>query len=469
MTAPLVALVGRPNVGKSTLFNQLTRSRDALVADEPGLTRDRRYGFAPFGGRQVVLVDTGGIVPEAENLEKEIVRQSLHAIDEAALVLLVVDARAGLTLEDQHVVDALRQKARPVLLVVNKAEGLDLATAAGDFFALGFHGPVCTAAVHKQGLDRLRDAILDLLPPAEGNLDEAPEGTAEDAIRIALVGRPNAGKSTLFNRLLKEERAIASDIPGTTRDSIEVPLEWEGRHYRLIDTAGLRRRGKVQEMVEKFSAIKTLQAIESAHVVVMLMDAHAEVSAQDARILTEVAAAGKALVLGLNKWDGLSPEQRGAFESEVERKLAFTEYAAVQRMSGLHGSGLGELMEKVHRAARVAFIDLSTPALTDTLEALVRKHAPPLVGGRRPKLRYAHQGGKNPPRIVIHGNQTERLPDSYKRYLVNGFREAFALWGTPLELNFKTSDNPYKDRKNTLSERQYKRRQRMIKHDRSKR
>jgi len=469
MTAPLVALVGRPNVGKSTLFNQITRSRDALVADEPGLTRDRRYGLARVGDRPIVLVDTGGIVDNADAIEREIVRQSLHAIEEADLVLFVVDARAGVTTEDEFVVDELRARSCRVLLVVNKSEGLDLATAAGEFFAWGFAGPVCTAAVHKQGLGPLSEQIVQMLPPAEPVSEEAPDGSEHDAIRIALVGRPNAGKSTLFNRLLREDRAIASDMPGTTRDSIEVPLVWDGDHYRLIDTAGLRRRGKIQDRVEKFSAIKTLQAIESAHVVVTLLDAQSEVSQQDARILSEVASAGKALVLGLNKWDGLGNDARQRFETEVERKLGFCSYAAVQRMSGLHGSGLGDLMAKVKRAALVAFVDLPTPALTDALEQMVRKHSPPMVSGRRPKLRYAHQGGKNPPRIVIHGNQTGKVPDSYERYLINGFRERFNLWGTPLEINFKTGDNPYKDKKNVLSERQYKRRQRMIKHDRKKR
>lgn len=470
MTAPVVALLGRPNVGKSTLFNQLTRSRDALVADEPGLTRDRRYGIARVGERQVVLVDTGGIVDEAEGMEDAIVRQSLLALEEAALALFVVDARSGLTAADAPVVDALRARNRPTLIVVNKSEGLDAATAAAEFYALGFAGPVCVAAAHRQGLEKLRGAILEHLPPAlQETPDVAPEGSAEDAIRVAIVGRPNAGKSTLFNRLLREERAIASDVPGTTRDSIEVPLEWEGRHYRLIDTAGLRRRGRIHERVEKFSAIKTLQAVESAHVVITLLDARAEVAAQDARILAEVAAAGKALVLGLNKWDGLSAEARGRFESEVERKLSFCQYAAVQRMSGLHGSGLGELMAKVARAAEVAFVDLPTPALTRVLEELVRRHAPPSQGGRRPKLRYAHQGGKNPPRIVIHGSGTARVADNYQRYLNNGFREAFDLWGTPIELEFRASDNPYKDKPNPLSERQYRKRQRIIRHDRRKR
>nr|MBV6628630.1 ribosome biogenesis GTPase Der [Oceanococcus sp. HetDA_MAG_MS8] len=469
MHAPLVALVGRPNVGKSTLFNQLTRSRDALVADEPGLTRDRRYGFARLGAGHIILVDTGGIVVEAEtqSLEAAIVKQSMLAIEEADLVLLVVDARSGLTPADEFVVAALRQRGRRVLLVVNKSEGLDLATAASEFFSLGFEGPIATAAVHKQGVERLRDAIQDLLPQGwDQGLDQAPG--AGDDIRLALVGRPNAGKSTLFNRLLHEERSIASDVPGTTRDTVEVPLTWEGQQYTLIDTAGLRRRGRVQERIEKFSAIKTLQAIESAHVVVMLLDARAEVSAQDARILSEIAHAGKSLVLGLNKWDGLSADERGRFESEVERKLSFCDYAAVVHLSALHGSGLGELMQAVHTSSQVAFVDLPTPALTDTLAAMVRKHAPPQLHGRRPKLRYAHQGGKNPPRIVIHGNQAEKVPASYKRYLINGFREAFELWGTPLALEFRSGSNPYEDRPNKLSDRQIKKRQRMIRHRKSR-
>lgn len=469
MSTALVALVGRPNVGKSTLFNQLTRSRDALVADEPGLTRDRRYGLARVGDRPFVLVDTGGIIEDAESLDREVVRQSFLAIDEATLVLFVVDARSGVNSADEFVVDELRSRGSRVLLVVNKSEGLDQLTAAADFYAWGFDGPVCTAAVHRQGIQALAERIHDVLPEAGPEAQEAPQGSEDDAIRIALVGRPNAGKSTLFNRLLREERVIASDIPGTTRDSVEVPLIWNNRHYRLIDTAGLRRRGKVQDRVEKFSTIKTLQAIESSHVVIALLDSQAEVAQQDARILSEVASAGKALVMGLNKWDGLSNDARGRFESEVERKLSFCSYAAVQRMSGLHGSGLGELMNKVDRAAEVAFVDLPTPALTDALQDMVRRHAPPMIGGRRPKLRYAHQGGKNPPRIIIHGNQTGRVPDTYRRYLINGFRDRFDLWGTPLELNFRTSDNPYKDKKNTLSERQYRRRQRMIRHERGKR
>lgn len=470
MSAPLVALVGRPNVGKSTLFNQLTRSRDALVADEPGLTRDRRYGLARLLERPLILIDTGGIVADVDQaLDAAIVKQSLHAIEEADLVVFVVDAREGVTAADDHVLRELRTRGRPMLLVVNKSEGLDKVTAASEFFGWGLDGPVCIAAVHRQGLTRLAEEIVARLPPAVVEEDSAPEGSAEDAIRLALVGRPNAGKSTLFNRLLREDRAIASEIPGTTRDSIEVPLIWNDEHYRLIDTAGLRRRGKIQDRVEKFSAIKTLQAIESAHVVITLLDARSEVSQQDARILSEVASAGKALVLGLNKWDGLDADARQRFEVEVERKLGFCSYAAVQRMSGLHGSGLGELMQKVRRAARVAFVDLPTPALTDALQDLVRRHPPPTVGGRRPKLRYAHQGGKNPPRIIVHGNQAERVPDSYQRYLINGFRERFDLWGTPLEVNFRSGENPYKDKKNVLSERQYKRRQRMIKHDRGKR
>ncbi len=459
-TAPVVALVGRPNVGKSTLFNQLTRSRDALVADQAGLTRDRQYGFADIADGHCIVVDTGGIMDGAQGLDADVVAQSRLAIEEADLILFLVDARAGVLAEDASIARLLRPHAARTRLVMNKCEGLDRAVVAADFFALGLGEACGIAATHGQGIASLREQIA-----AGVTVAPAPKPRREHGrVAVALVGRPNAGKSTLLNRLVGETRVIASDVAGTTRDSVEVEFDYEDKPYTLIDTAGLRRKSKVSELVEKFSIIKTLQAVDACNVVVALIDGQEGIGSQDARILGMVAESGRAIVLAINKWDGLSVEARKLIRSEIERKLPFLDYATVVTISALHGSGFRQLMQAVNQAHIAAFRDLPTPALTDALERAVQAHAPAAVAGRRIKLRYAHQGGRNPPTIVIHGNQTEKLSHNYQRYLMNAFREAFKLHGTPILLLFKTGDNPYKDQKNKLSASQVRKRGRMIKH-----
>lgn len=460
LVAPTVALVGRPNVGKSTLFNQLTRTRDALVADEAGLTRDRQYGLADIADGHCIVVDTGGIMEQAEGLDASVAEQSRLAIEEADFVLFMVDGRAGVVSEDQAIAEMLRPHTAKTCLVMNKCEGLDRDVLAADFFALGLGDPLGIAAAHGQGMGLLRELLAQRIALAPSNKPRREHGR----VAVALVGRPNAGKSTLLNRLVGENRVIASDVAGTTRDSVEVAFEYNGKPYTLIDTAGLRRKAKVYDRIEKFSVVKTLQAIEASNVVVALIDAREGVGAQDARILGMVAESGRAIVVAINKWDGLEDEQRAQIKSEVERKLPFLDYASFVSISALHGSRLKELMQAVSKAHRAAFCDLSTSALSVVLEKAVHAHPPPAVAGRRIKLRYAHQGGRNPPTIVIHGNQTEKLNNNYRRYLVNAFRQAFELDGTPVHLHFKTSDNPYKDRKNELSTGQRRKRDRMIRH-----
>lgn len=458
--APTVALVGRPNVGKSTLFNQLTRTRDALVADEAGLTRDRQYGLADVADGHCIVVDTGGIMEQAEGLDASVAEQSVLAIEEADFVLFMVDGRAGMVSEDQAIAELLRPHAGKTCLVMNKCEGMERDVLAAEFFALGLGEPLAVAAAHGQGLATLRQMLAERVQLAPNHKPRREHGT----VAVALVGRPNAGKSTLLNRLVGENRVIASDVAGTTRDSVEVDFDYNGKPYTLIDTAGLRRKAKVYERIEKFSVVKTLQAIEASNVVVALVDAREGIGAQDARILGMVAESGRAIVVAINKWDGLEDEQRKRIKSEVERKLPFLDYASFVTISALHGSRLKELMQAVSKAHRAAFCDLSTSALSAALEKAVHAHPPPAVAGRRIKLRYAHQGGRNPPTIVIHGNQTEKLNNNYRRYLINAFRAAFELDGTPVQLQFKTSDNPYKDRKNELSTGQQRKRDRMIRH-----
>ena len=460
VVAPTVALVGRPNVGKSTLFNQLTRTRDALVADEAGLTRDRQYGLADVAEGHCIVVDTGGIMEQAEGLDASVAEQSRLAIEEADFVLFLVDGRAGVLSEDQAIAEMLRPHAAKTCLVMNKCEGLERDVLAAEFFALGLGDPLGIAAAHGQGMGQLRELLAQRVRLAPNTKPRREHGR----VAVALVGRPNAGKSTLLNRLVGENRVIASDVAGTTRDSVEVAFEYNGKPYTLIDTAGLRRKAKVYDRIEKFSVVKTLQAIEAANVVVALIDAREGIGAQDARILGMVAESGRAIVVAINKWDGLEEEQRAQIKSEVERKLPFLDYASFVSISALHGSRLKELMQAVGKAHRAAFCDLSTSALSAVLEKAVHAHPPPAVAGRRIKLRYAHQGGRNPPTIVIHGNQTEKLNNNYRRYLVNAFRQAFELDGTPVHLQFKTSDNPYKDRKNELSTGQRRKRDRMIRH-----
>ena len=454
---PVIALVGRPNVGKSTLFNRLTRSRDALVADQPGLTRDRKYGLGRVGERPYVVVDTGGISGNRDGVESLMDRQVRLAIEEADHILYLVDAREGLTGGDEAIAAELRRTGKPVTLVVNKSEGLERDLAAAEFHALGLGEPVPISAAHGRGVKPLINQVLDTLPPAEAP-EETPSG-----IRVAVVGRPNVGKSTLINRLLGEERLVAYDRPGTTRDAIQVPFEHRGRAYTLVDTAGVRRRARIDDAIEKFSVIKALQAMEQANVVLLVLDAREGVTEQDATLAGHVLESGRALVVVVNKWDGLDPSARERVRGELERKLPFLSFAEVKFVSALHGTGVGHLMEAVDAAWAAASADLKTPELTRVLEEAVLEHQPPLVRGRRIKLRYAHQGGRNPPVIVVHGNQTERVPAAYRRYLVNRFRQAFGLWGTPVRVEFRTSDNPYQGRRNRLTSRQRQKRKRLMK------
>lgn len=456
---PVIALVGRPNVGKSTLFNRFTRSRDALVADQPGLTRDRQYGVGRIGDRPYVVVDTGGISGEREGVEMLMDMQVRLAIDEADHIFYLVDARDGLAGADEQIAAELRKTGKPITVVANKAESLDSDIAGAEFHALGLGAPVAISSAHGRGVKPLINNVLASLPPAEENETAEQRGT-----QIAVVGRPNVGKSTLINRLLGEERLVAFDKPGTTRDSIQVPFEHQGRPYTLVDTAGVRRRARVAEAIEKFSIIKALQAMEQANVVLLVLDAQQGISEQDATLAGHVVESGRALVVVINKWDGLQSDERDRIKSELERKLPFLSFAEVLFISALRGTGVGHLMKAVDAAYRAATRDLKTSELTNILEQALMEHQPPMVRGRRIKLRYAHQGGQNPPIIVIHGNQTESVPLTYQRFLVNRFRKACKLWGTPVRVEFRTSDNPFKGRRNKLNVRQQQKRRRMMKH-----
>ncbi|MBK5965116.1 ribosome biogenesis GTPase Der [Thiocystis minor] len=455
---PVITLIGRPNVGKSTLFNRLTRTRDALVADFPGLTRDRQYGVGQIGPKPYVIVDTGGIGTAPEGVEALMERQVLRAIDEADHLLFMVDARDGCSPEDIEISQRLRRLGKPITLVVNKSDSTDPTFATADFHRLGLGEPWPVSSTQGNGVRELIDRVFEQLPEAEGSIDG--EDTQE-GIRVAVVGRPNAGKSTLINRLLGEERLVTFDLPGTTRDSIFIPFERLGRHYTLIDTAGLRRRARVQEAIEKFSVIKTLQAIAASNVIILVIDAHQGIGEQDATLAGHIIESGRALVVAINKWDGLDTEQREQVKSQFQRKLAFLDFAKLHLISALHGSGVGLLLDEVEHAYANATRDLGTPVLTRLLEAAVQEHQPPIVHGRRIKLRYAHQGGRNPPIIVIHGNQTEAVPETYRRYLINRFRKELKLLGTPLRLEFKTGNNPFQGRRNQLTPRQVKQRQRL--------
>ena len=459
---PSVALVGRPNVGKSTLFNALTRSRDALVHDQPGVTRDRHYGVCrPEGQRPFVVVDTGGIAGDEEGLAGATARQARAAATEADLVLFVVDGREGASAIDEEILAWLRKAGRPVLLVVNKTDGLDARAALAEFARFGFSDTFAVSSAHRQGIDELLDAIQARLPEEGAGevLDEDP-----GRIRVTFVGRPNVGKSTLVNRILGEERMIASDVPGTTRDSIAVDLERDGRRYRLVDTAGLRRKARVDEVVEKFSIIKTLQSIEECQVAVILLDASEGVTEQDASVLGAVLDAGRALVIAVNKWDGLSTYQREQTEALLSRKLAFVPWAEAVRISALHGSGLRELFRAIHRAHASATRGFSTAEVNRALEIAYEANPPPTVRGHVAKLRFAHPGGESPPTFVVHGSRLRTLSASYTRYLENFFRKRFKLVGTPVRFVFKEGENPYKDRKNVLSERQVAKKKRLIRH-----
>ena len=442
---PTVALVGRPNVGKSTLFNRLTRTRDALVADFPGLTRDRQYGRGQMGERPFFVIDTGGFEPVAKGgILKEMARQTRAAIAECDVVVFIVDARAGLNEVDRDISTMLRKSGRPVVLVANKAEGLPAERAVADFHELGLGAPLAISAAHGEGVrDMLEQALACVPAPAPAPEAEAEAGDGPARIKVAIVGRPNVGKSTLVNALFGAERVIAFDEPGTTRDAIHLDVERGGRPYTLIDTAGLRRRGKVFEAVEKFSVIKTLNAIEEAHVVVLVVDAQDEITEQDAHIAGHVLESGRALVVAVNKWDGLPEASREEVKREFSRKLAFLAFATTHYVSAREGRGLDALVASVDAAYAAAMAKLSTPRLTRALQQAVERQQPPRAGYSRPKLRYAHQGGMNPPVVVIHGTALASVPDTYRRYLERFFAEAFQLRGTPLRIQFKTGANPY--------------------------
>ena len=461
---PVVALIGRPNVGKSTLFNRLTRSRDALVADYPGLTRDRKYGFGKLGPVPYLVIDTGGVSGGEQGIDERMLEQTVRALGEADVAVVMVDGREGLTAADEHAADLARRNARKVVLVVNKAEGLDPAIVASEFHGLGLGEPLAVSAEHG---DRVADLMDRVLEGFEAAADSEPLPSYDDdehALRIAVIGRPNVGKSTLINRILGEERLVVFDQPGTTRDSVAVPFERNDRKYELIDTAGIRRKSRVHEAIEKFSIVQALQAIERAEVVIGVLDAHEGITEQDVSLLGLVLERGRSLVIVTNKWDGLAAEQRKQVRDELERRLPFLDFAERITISALHGTAVGDLLPAVERAFRAAITDLSTSELTRELEAAVAEHPPPVVRGRRIRLRYAHQGGRNPPVIVVHGNQAERVPDAYRRYLVNRFRKAFRLRGTPVRLVFKSGENPFKGKRNPLTPRQKRRRKRLMKH-----
>ena len=454
---PVIALVGRPNVGKSTLFNALTRTRDALVADFPGLTRDRKYGHGNFGDKSYTVIDTGGLSGEREELDEHMAKQTLLAIEESNIVLFMVDARDGLTAADENIADHLRRSGKSVVLVVNKTDGLDERSVTAEFYALGLNEPVSIAAAHNRGVNALLENILTEFDEAHDDNEISAQG-----IKVAFVGRPNVGKSTLVNRFLGEERVVVFDMPGTTRDSIYVPFDRDNKQYTLIDTAGVRRRRSVREAVEKFSVIKSMRSIDEANVVVMMMDAQKEIADQDLHLLGYILEAGRSLIMVVNKWDGLDEEQKHKIRMGVDKQLEFIRFAEIFYISALHGSNVGKLYAAIDRAYESATRDLSTPELTRMLEKALEAHPPPLVQGRRIKLRYAHQGGSNPPRIIIHGNQTDLIPAPYQRYLVNYFRDAIKAVGTPIKVEFKGSKNPFAGRKNVLSKRQQSKRQRLI-------
>jgi len=446
---PTVVLVGRPNVGKSTLFNRLTRSRDALVADLPGLTRDRHYGQGRMGDKPFIVVDTGGFEPVAkEGIMSEMARQAREAIAEADVVLFMVDGRAGLAPQDKRIAQMLRETGGKVLLVVNKTEGMNYSIVTAEFHELGLGDPNAISAEHGENVRDLIDEALKDFPV------EKDEEVAPDHPRVAIVGRPNVGKSTLVNRLLGEERVIAFDKPGTTRDAIEVDLNWHGKRYTLIDTAGIRRKGKVFESVEKFSVVKTLQAIERAHVVVLVVDAEADIADQDAHIAGYILEAGRALVVAVNKWDAIDAEKRKDVKSDLERKLQFLDFAEFQTISARMGTGIEKVLKSVDGAFAASMAKLSTPKLTRALQKAIEEQQPPMSGRFRPKMRYAHQGGSNPPIVVIHGSGLDDVKKPYKRYLENTFRDVFKLKGTPLRIELRSSANPFEGKRKPLTEKQ---------------
>ncbi|MCX8577872.1 ribosome biogenesis GTPase Der [Gilliamella sp. B2717] len=486
---PVVALVGRPNVGKSTLFNRLTRTRDALVADFPGLTRDRKYGRAEIKGHEYIVIDTGGIDGTEEGVESFMADQSLQAIEEADIVLFLVDARAGAMPADHAIAKHLRSRQKATFLVANKIDGIDADTAISDFYSLGLGDIHPIAASHGRGVSSLIETALepifqfkdhdeddfneDQLPPdLSESYDDVDEDDVESLInqpiKVAIVGRPNVGKSTLTNRILGEERVVVYDMPGTTRDSIYIPMTRDEREYVLIDTAGVRKRGKVTQTVEKFSVIKTLQAIEDTNVVILVIDAREGISDQDLSLLGFIINSGRSLVIAVNKWDGLSQDIKEQVKATLDDRLDFIDFARLHFISALHGSGVGNLFDSIQEAYECATRRVNTALLTKIMQMAQDDHQPPLVRGRRVKLKYAHAGGYNPPIVVVHGNQVEDLPDSYKRYLMNYFRRSLKIMGTPIRIQFKEGANPFEGRKNSLTASQQRKRRRLMKHVRGR-
>ena len=460
-----LAIVGRPNVGKSTLFNALTKTRDALVADQPGLTRDRQFGQGCVGDNNYWLIDTGGLTTENDVILEHINQQVLLAVKEADQVLFLVDGRDGLTSADEEIAQQLRQLNTRIHLVINKTEGIKKELISAEFYALGFEYIHTISSAHRQGLVSLMEQVLPTTLASETDKEVASQAPAEtDRIKVAMIGRPNVGKSTLVNRMLGYERVITFDQPGTTRDSIFIPFERDEQKYTLIDTAGVRRRTRIAEKIEKFSVIKAFQAINAAHVVILIIDAKEGIADQDARLLGLVLDSGRALIIAVNKWDGLEKSQREQVRYHLKRKLHFVDFAEIYFISALHGTGVGNLFDSVKTVWTAASRRLNTNRLNHVLQEATTAHPPPLVRGRRIKLRYIHQGGQNPPRFVIHGNQVKAIPNSYQRYLTNTFRKAFDLNGTPIHLDFRQGENPFAGKKNVLTARQQKKRQRLIRH-----
>ncbi|TNF99147.1 MAG: ribosome biogenesis GTPase Der [Gammaproteobacteria bacterium] len=460
---PVIALLGRPNVGKSTLFNRLTKTRDALVANFPGLTRDRQYGSAVLEGHSFIVIDTGGLSTEGEGLDDLMVQQSLQAADEADLLLFMVDAREGLNARDEEIAQQIRRLGKPVIPVINKVDSMDADIVSSEFHSLGLGEPRAIAAAHGRGVKALDKAILDHFPDLDKNPPVSEQG-ADKGMVVAVVGRPNVGKSTFINRLLGEERLISFDQPGTTRDSIFIPFKHDGKPVTLVDTAGVRRRSKVRQTVEKFSVIQTLKAVDESNVVIMMLDAREGIAEQDATVLGYVLEKGRALVLAINKWDKLEHSQRDLVRKQLELKLTFTDFAEKYFVSALHGSGVFDVLDAAVDAYDSAFRRFSTPMLNDLLQDMLTEHQPPMVKGRRIKLRYMHQGGVNPPRFIIHGNQVDSVPTSYQRFLVNRIQKQLHLSGTPVQINFRGGDNPFAGKRNKLTPRQFKRRERVRRH-----
>ncbi len=485
---PVVALVGRPNVGKSTLFNRLTRTRDALVADFPGLTRDRKYGQAKLGEHEFIVIDTGGIDGTEEGVETKMAEQSLAAIDEADVVLFMVDGRAGLTPSDIAISNHLRKIEKPSMLVVNKVDGIDADAASADFWQLGVENMYQIAAAHGRGVSALIDRALNpfaeqMIEDAKGEIEDLTEFVDEDEekldyteeeaeeefkrlqdqpIKLAIIGRPNVGKSTLTNRILGEERVVVYDMPGTTRDSIYIPMQRDEREYVLIDTAGVRRRKRINETVEKFSVVKTLKAVEDANVVLLVIDARENISDQDLSLLGFALNAGRSIVIAVNKWDGLDTDVKEHVKKELDRRLGFVDFARIHFISALHGTGVGHLFESVQEAYKSATTRVGTSVLTRIMKMATDDHQPPMVRGRRVKLKYAHAGGYNPPIVVVHGNMVNELPDSYKRYLMNYYRKSLEIMGTPIRIQFQSSDNPFEGKTNKMTLSQERKRKRLM-------